>query len=88
MTTASAQIPASVSPLSFLAGLALFVAVALVLAAARGLVRYLTAGHRAGMARLAAYEASTPDARRRARIARRTVIDASTGAVTVEPRRR
>lgn len=89
MLTASAATPASVSPLTFLAGIAAFVVLVAVIG---GAARYLRAGHRAGMARLAAADFRGMDANRRARTARRTVVDLDesgrVAAVTVERRRR
>ena len=88
--TAAAEIPAGVSPLSFVLGILAFVALVAVLGAIYGAVQFFRAGgHRAGVARLARYDEATetPEARRRARLARRTVMDAATGTVTVEPRR-
>lgn len=66
-------------------------AVVLVAVAVYGAARYLRTAHRAGVARLAAHDARTADARRRARTNARTVIDVDPAgtvhAVTVEPRR-
>lgn len=91
MLTASAATPAAVTPLSFALGLIALGLFIVALSYAAGAVRWLTARHRAGVARVAAYDARTVEARRRARLARRTVVDVdATGrvaAITVERRR-
>lgn len=79
--------PADLTPLSFVLGIAAFVAAVALLAALHGAARWIRTQHRAGIARVAAYDASTVESRRRARLAARTIIDAESGAVTVEARR-
>lgn len=88
MTTASAAIPADVTPLSFTLGILAFVALVALIGAAAGAARYLRAAHARGMARLHVADQTTAARReaeraRHLRRVRRTVvtIDPSTGAV-------
>lgn len=76
--TASHAAPAGVTPLSFVLGILAFVVLVAVIG---GVARFVRTGHRAGVARLAAYDArTTAGARRAAQATRRhrngrTVID-------------
>src|SRR4051812_15512720 len=79
--------PADLTPLSFVLGIAVFVAAVALLAALHGAVRWTRPQPRAGIPRAAASDATPVEGRRRARLAARTIIDAESGAVPVEARR-
>lgn len=81
LTGTDAIAPSFVTPLSFAAGIILFVVLVAALGGAANLVRYLRAAHVRGMARVDAADQAA--ANRRARAARRTVVDVDTdGTIT------